>query len=627
VSDRQQREVRSQDCGCRIEIHIESHGDVNIYNCTSPAAGDTTDSGEMDCVYAVAPGQCLPVTLGAKPKQSQRQKIDGLLSDSRVPSVLAAGFFRHARRHLAGEAAANSLEERVFALFAAMDANERALLRCATRSIDALPASDRDRLLDPALAGGSGPLDASTLATALGAELGRRAKDALFDDPNAQERPGRNRCFDVPPGEEFFDVQVRICSVNDLRTANFTPPLGLGDYRPEELQQHCIPVVVDGEPILDCTVQNGNCPGQSLSDGTCLRVPDVETGAAVVLKGVNYISTDARVRLEARPPLSVVREVDAFVYGDLDTPLNEVVDGETVTIRDCRVHDQISFRVPDDLPSGVYGVTVVVPNVSGFPNLGDPLTSNQEFIAVVPPAGARFAIASEELVAREETSPAYFGSDEVRVRVRAYPVTLSATGLTLGDEQAFDSPEFGDLDSGDRRDMSAVLFSNQNPIDGVVLTIMGHEIDSEKAYREQIDNFTDAFLHYLRVALEAVAAVTGAAAFAIGLKDLLALGLAHPILLAIAAAVVIAIAAILAAWAPADPIIADTIGLTTLELAALTNANLPMPLPSTLPSIEDITINISPLEKIPSQYRERREYVSSREDSRYEIVLRYNRVS
>ena len=158
------------------------------------------------------------------------------------------------------------------------------------------------------------------------------------------------------------------------------------------------------------------------------------------------------------------------------------------------------------------------------------------------------------------------------------------------------------------------------------MTIMGHEIDSEKAYRDEINSFTDAFLHYMKIALAAVTAGATAGALAIGVKDLLALALAHPIILAIAAAVLIAVVLILAAWAPADPIIADTIGLTMLDLAALTNVNLPLPAPSSLPSIEKITININPLEKIPNQYRERREYVSSAEDSRYEILLRYNRV-
>ncbi len=619
---------RATSCGCHIDIRIDSRGDVNIYNCTAPAPAGKTGGNGGDCLCddPIAPGQCIPVTLGAKPKQSQRRKLDGLLASSRVPSTLAAGFFRHARRWLDGAAPGNPLETQVFARFSAMPAGQRALLACAVKGADAIPDADRGRLLDPGIFGAGLALDAVELATALGVEIARRGKDALFDDPDAVERPGRDRTFDVAIGEENFEPEVRICTVNDLRTVNFRPPLNRGDFLPEELQQQCVPVVVNGQTQLSCSVQNGNCPGYALADGSCMRVPDVVAGASITLSGVNFLSVDGKVRLEARPPLTLVREVDAFVVGDLDTPLTEVVDGQTVTIRDCRVHDLITFRVPDDLPSGVYGIQVVMPNVSAFPNLGPTLSSNQEFVAVVPPPGARFTIASEELVAREETSPASFGSDEVRVRVRAYPVTISGTALVLGTEQAFDSPEFGDLDSGERRAMAAVLFSNQDPIDGVVMTVMGHEIDSERAYREQINSFTDAFLDYMKIALAAVVAGAAAGALAVGIKDLLALALAHPILLGIAAAVLIGVALILAAWAPADPIIADTIGLTRLDLAALTNANLPLPSPSSAPSTENITININPLEKLPNQYRERREYVSSAEDSRYEIVYRYNRV-
>jgi hypothetical protein len=110
------------------------------------------------------------------------------------------------------------------------------------------------------------------------------------------------------------------------------------------------------------------------------------------------------------------------------------------------------------------------------------------------------------------------------------------------------------------------------------------------------------------------------------LKDLLLLGLAHPILLAIAAAVILAVVIFLAAWAPADPIIADTLSLTAVDLAALTSADFPRLAPSEYPTEEEITVKVTPIDKIPAQYRERREYIRDAEDSRYEIVLRYNRV-
>jgi hypothetical protein len=111
------------------------------------------------------------------------------------------------------------------------------------------------------------------------------------------------------------------------------------------------------------------------------------------------------------------------------------------------------------------------------------------------------------------------------------------------------------------------------------------------------------------------------------LKTLLKFALKHPVLLAIAAAVVLVVILILAAWAPADPIIADQIAYTTCELDGLTNADLPLPDPIEYKTQDGIKVKITPLEKIPTQYKERREYISDPEESRYEVVLRYNRVA
>jgi hypothetical protein len=615
---------------CRVDIRIEAQGAVNIYNCTGGThAPEPSVPPPPACAGPIAPGQCVPLSIGSKPKQSLRTKLNALLQNTRVPSAIASGFFQHARRFAAGQSPANALETEVFGFFQALPPEMRSILSCSVSSFDGITQDERNRLFDPSIRqDASVPLDADALATAFVKEITQRVGVQVFDDAFAleEERPGRNRFFDTS-GTESFEIQLRICKVNGLRTNEFSPFLNPGDYLASELQQHCVPIVVGGAPQLDCKVQKGNCPGNFLQDTTCLRVPDVRAGDGVVVEGVNFISVDAKVKLTGQGPSTVSREVDAFVFGDLDTPLTEVVDGQTRTIRDCRVHDRITFVVPADLPPAVYAVQVAVPNVSGFPVFGATIVSNSQFIRVVPPPTSRFRIASETLAAREETSPASFGSDEVRVRVRAYPVIASLTNLTLGDEQAFDSPEFGDLDSGDVRQMQAVLFDQKGPIDGLVMTIMGFEIDSEKAYREQIDSFTDAFLHYLKITLAAVAASITAGAFAVGVKDLLKFALSHPVILAIAAAVVLVVILILAAWAPADLLIEDSLGFTLGDLDALTSAELPIPATAEFVSQQGIKVKVVPLEKIPTQYRERREYRSDEEDSRYEIVLRYNRVA
>jgi hypothetical protein len=614
---------------CCVDIRIENQGPLNIYNCTSaPPPTEPCPPSPPECCPTgpIAPGQCIPLSIGSKPKQSLRTKLDSLLQNTRVPSAIGSGFFQHARRFSAGQAPANPLENQVFSFFETLPADMKSILSCSVNSFDGITSDERNRLFDPSiLQNPNVPLDADTLATAFVKEITQRVGVQVFGDPHAleQERPGRNRFFDTS-GSENFDIQLRICKVNDLRTNEFSPPLSPGQYLPSELQQHCVPIVVNGSPQLDCAIQKGSCPGNFLEDTTCLRVPDVRAGDGVVVEGVNFISIDSKVRLIGQSPSTVSREVDAFVFGDLDTPLT---DGDNKPIRDCRVHDRITFVVPVDLPPAIYSVQVAVPNVSGFPVLGDPIVSNSQFIRVVPPPTSRFRIASETLTAREETSPAFFGSDEVRVRVRAYPITASLTNLTLGDEQAFDSTEFEDLDSGDVRQMQAVLFEQSGPIDGLVMTITGFEIDSEKAYREQINSFTDAFLHYLKITLAGIAAAISAGAFAVGVKDLLKFALSHPVILAIAAAVVLVVILILAAWAPADLLIEDSLGFTLSDLDILTNTDLPLPEITQYVSQQGIKVKATPLEKVPTQYRELREYVSDEEDSRYEIVLRYNRLA
>jgi hypothetical protein len=90
--------------------------------------------------------------------------------------------------------------------------------------------------------------------------------------------------------------------------------------------------------------------------------------------------------------------------------------------------------------------------------------------------------------------------------------------------------------------------------------------------------------------------------------------------------VVLAIDVFVALWAPADPIIEDVIGPTALDLVQLTSVNFPMPVPSEHITPQGIKVKMTPPEKIPQQYREMREYISDDEDSRYQIVLRYNRL-
>jgi hypothetical protein len=619
--------------GCSINIHIESSGTINIYNCSAPKPPGSPESpcpppdGESPCPPGV-PGACVPVSLGAKPKQSRRNKLDRLLANNPVPSTLGAAFFHLSRRFFAGKAAANALEERGFATLRQLPAELKRVLACANESFGTLGRSERERLFARGLPTSiEQPIGLAQLSEAFAREIADRIGEQAFGDAACatQEHAGRVRVRPFIPGEENFDPLVRICRVNGLRTGSYTPPISRGDYSPDELQQRCRVILEGNEPKQVCEVQTSDCPGNSLVDA-CLRVSEIEAGQGVLLEGVNFSSVDATVRIFGKDaPGTVLREVPAQVCGDDETPLTERIGDQDRLILDCRVHDRLSFEVPADLPAGVYGFQVAVPNLSPYPGHGAVLLSNVEYIGVATPSSARFEIRSETLHARAETSPASFGSDEVGIRILALPLFPD---LSSGEAQLPNGGapiRFGDVDSGETRAMDHLLFAHQQPILGAALSIRGFEIDGEEAFERQIESSLDAFIDILKDQLAFVldhlkeAGEIAAKLASYGLKGLIAA--------AIAAAVVVAIDVFVALWAPADPIIEDMIGPSVQDLAELTNVDIALPAASEHITPQGIRVKVTPLDKLPGRYRERREYISDDEDSRYEIVLRYTRVA
>lgn len=603
--------------GCHINITINSRGDVNIYNCAAPVGSTPPARSEDECpALPVSPGACVPLALGAKPKQGQPRKLEKLLAGSRVPSAFAAAVLHLARRSVAGHPPANALETDVFAALQASP-GLGSVLRCALGQFDALPAADRDRLFDTHSFAGGAPIDEAALAGILGAEVARRAAELAFGDPDClTEHPGKIRVFD-PGTSEFFDTQVRICRINGLRTSHFTPPLAISDYSLDELQQQCAPSVVNGEVQVNCSVQIGNCPGHPAPDGTCFRVLEVPAGQSVMLEGVNYFSVDATVHIRPKDSSAVHRVVDAHVCGDQDTPLTEEVAGETRLIADCRVHDRLTFRLPDDLAPGVYEFHVAVPNITGIATFGAFLFSATEYLAVTPPLTARFRIEAQRLVAHRETSPAWFGSDEIGIRFLTAGLKADGTWCQIEHVESLQ----GDVDSGDERDMSCVVLPEyEQPLTAVSIGIVGFEIDNYPAYLDQVRGFTDAYIYILKKVWKPELGI-------VALGGALAAAGAPLVVIAIAAALVLAVNAFIALWAPADLIIQDVVPLPASQLAALTSDEFPAPAASEYRSTPDIAVKVSSVSKGGGEYIESRDYRCDDEDSRYEIRLRYTRTA
>lgn len=599
---------------CRVDIRIDARGDVNVYACgcaPKPRPGGGGGHGE---------GACVPLGLGCKPKQSRARKLERLKTRTRAPSALAASFFQTARRHIGGAGPANDFEAAVFPVFERMTPELRAILECAVDSVESTPPDLRHAGLDPTiLADPTKPVDTATLTAAVVREIGILAAEAAFGDAAAlEERPGLNRFFD--PGGEFFEAQFQVCTVNNLRTATFRPPLALADYQPAEIQQSCALVLGDDGVIRqNCSVVTGNCPGNVLPDSVCARVVDVANGDTVMLSGVNFMDVEIKVRLKARIGAAAA-EVDAHVFGDVETPLKEQVDGATRIVRDCRVKDRLSFVVPDDLPPGIYELQLAMANNTGLPLFGPTVLSNVEYLNVAPPPTARFQIVAERMRARQETSPASLGSDEVALTFLA--AELLPDGST-GPLQKL-AKRFGDVDSGENRTIEQAIFAQTQAALGMALAVIGFEVDSERAFNRQIDDFQEAFVDYLSRAWdklrEALTAGAGAAIKALGFVK-------GAIAVAIAAVIGVAVVAAVAYWAPADLIMEDAVGFSTIELAELTNVGVPTGGIVRGRSSQDLEVVVTPLGKAALTYNEFREYVSDDEDSRYEVYLRYNRLA
>jgi hypothetical protein len=621
-----EKDSRTNNCDeeCSVTINITANGNVNIYNCSKSPEEDCGGKGatDEDTSGECAAGACVPLGLGSKPKQSQQDKLERFLRNKTAPSSVAAAFLQAARRFAAGKAPQGEMETVMFNRLNSLSPNMKKLMKCTNKMYDSLPSKYKALFDGSILQDINTPVTQDILGSAFGNEISTTIANTVLMGV-MEEVPGKIRLFDIPPGEEVFTSQVKIFKVNDFRTIDNIPALQVGDFLPEEFQQVCVPTIVNDHAEWNCSMQEPPCDGFQL-DNVCMRVPQVQSGTSVTLEGSNYFNINAKVRFKIKNTSDNPGEVDAFVSGDITTPATETINGENRIINDSRVHDKIFFTIPADTPPGIYEISVVVPNTSSFPGLGQELVSGIQFIEVVPPLTARFQIATERLWARKETAPQSWGSDEVGIRIITVPILED---LTLLPEQV-NSFRFDDVDSQETRTMDRVIFSQSQSVSGVVVSILGHEIDSEDAYTNMVTEWTDVFVDLLK---EQIKFIIGSS-IAMGIiKKLASAGFWGYVAIAIGVVVVLAIDLFVALWAPADLIIQDTLAFSTTDLVRLTNINVPAPTADSDKTLyktpEEIKVRLMESSKIANQYKEERGYISDDEDSWYNIRLRYNRLA
>ncbi|MDS1029951.1 hypothetical protein RDV78_05500 [Bacillota bacterium LX-D] len=119
-------------------------------------------------------GTRVPPAAEFKQKQNVKFKIERLANDNRVPSILLAIFIEIARRFLNGQSARTSLESDIFNILSGLSPEVIDVLRFTINVVNAVPSSQRDRILSPYVTAGTA-LTVDNVANLLVQEFLQRA--------------------------------------------------------------------------------------------------------------------------------------------------------------------------------------------------------------------------------------------------------------------------------------------------------------------------------------------------------------------------------------------------------------------------------------------------------------------
>ena len=545
-----------------------------------------------------------------------------------TPGPFVASFIHTFNRFAAGKNAGNDLEKAMFKKFKPVAPEAAVLMKQAAKTFKALPVKQKGKTAAAMVKEIDKPVSASAVAVAFVEEIKKYINTEILDtkNPDLKEQPGKVRLLQYKPGgDDVYPNQVHIFKINDIRTNDYMPRLASGDFRPGELQRSCIARTIGDTVTWDCSIMQAPCDGYQNGD-VCLRVLQVTAGSSLTLTGVNFFDTDAKIWMRKKGTTGRYTKINAFVYGDITTPVYKTVNGKRKLIADKRVNDKIYFSIPAALAPDIYEFQVAVPNSSGITGPGideEILFSNPQYIEVIPPINAKFQIASERLSAIDETGSTEFWHDNVGIKINAVPFFRD---LTLGNLQQH-SFRFDGVDTRETRAMESVLFSHTRPIGGVILSVMGYEIDGEDAYKNHIMEWTDIFWDLLK---EQWKLINGNKEAMAALNKIAGAGFYGYVAIGCAALLTAAIDFVVSLWLSPDLIIQDVLSYSVNDLGRMTNINIPMEQADpgtnlyTTPGGIDVRLMLN--QKITNQYTEERGYLSD-DDSFYNIRYRFNRLS
>jgi hypothetical protein len=558
-----------------------------------------------------------------KPKDPTGLKVHNWCSelptkDSTVPLIML-----FLRRHLAGIPTANEFETDIRDWLASSSPERIEALRRGLEAYDNLDRETKDCLFETRFDRGHDPclLDPTFIAKVLRSEILTLGIKHFYPRSEGVEGPGLVRLWEQPyasvTGLEFSNPEMTlgpwpwICSVDpgadnrDLyRNSDVFKP---GTRSPVIFEEHeyehdckVVAGAIGEVEVQDCprksAVAKGagglGSPGFSSPctgdlryrhEGWCLAVPPVYPGEGIALRGFNFFSPNCTVRIRRLDGTFPEFVVPCSVYGDRVTDVTN--DGKPAAA--CDVQDIVAFTLPYQIPQGPnlvqvppgrYTLEVLVPNDIGFaPTPGITpafFVSNTAHVSVNPPADAKFRIWTERAACYEPTPG--WGSDEAWFKAFTFHLTLKPTGKAPV-MKAFDVFNDDDVDRWVTIPISpAVDFLSNESLGKLGIfcaAVIGVEIDDEDAARDDVKEFGEAYLLYIKKWYTALSSSAAGSLAGKGIATLIEGGGATASLYAggIALAVIAALGAVYAIWAPADPIGYDVFVFDNFRLSELTD--------------------------------------------------------
>lgn len=595
-----------------------------------------------------------------KPKQSPARKVRAMCDALGVADAIIPALSVLWKRQKGGEKGRNLFEQQVQHIFSTLESKESEGLDAAMKGYEELRKGGKGEcLFNDCLADAAkvGPLEKSWFTAEILREGFKVAGQVVFKNSDGVMGPGQVRLWDnkrvsgpngsgatvfqgpwpwltaIAPDHSSYEEYGNLESFRPV-------PGGFHQWQEYQYAKNCtFTTDQTGKIFANCEREHPPVPpaGQFQSSkgceggphythgNDCICIPAQRPGGSLKLRGFNLITPTVKVRFSRVGDPSVSVEVECVVWGDQVVPAK---DASNHFITDESVFDWVDFPIPDRHPvtpgaplsAGLYEITLLVANVTNAiydSSVPPVLFSNTLLVRIEPDPNVKFRLWCDDGWCNEETDG--IGDDEIwwdafvgQIVPNKEPV--GGQELKNVERKSFPRDAWEDMNSHEGAGtFTRDIFGPASfELYGVAaFAIVGFEVDSESAARDQLEGFWNAWAHALGevvgLSLTASGTATGIAGLAVkaGIVAANVALTAALIALAIVAVVTLLATALWAAWAPADLIAMDIFHLDALKAWDRTDPAKPLP-PETERKFEDahdednlITVTESPRPKEP----------------------------